>query len=251
MGRYCEAEAVVAERYRLAEEAEMTLALTYNPLHSSIMALDRGHLSAAIDSATRVVEAPEKDKVDWFGNLVAHFLAGVAEARSGQPTAAEDHKNAIAKLSNRQPFIETFVSRSLEGEIALARGDLDRAEAAFASALPTGKMPLGSRNGGSFFGHNSPARDRRARVCRARGDAAGAIAEYRRLLTPSADQESVGVLEPRYVLELARLLDEVGDHAAARDEYRRFLDLWKYADPDLPELAEVRKRLEQLETTSQ
>jgi hypothetical protein len=57
------------------------------------------------------------------------------------------------------------------------------------------------------------------------------------------------VLEPRLVLELARLLDQEGDYEAARLEYRRFLDLWKNADPDLPELAEARARLTQLETS--
>ena len=82
---------------------------------------------------------------------------------------------------------------------------------------------------------------------KARGDLSGAIAEYRHLLTPDVRQKFTSVLEPRYVLELARLLDEVGDTDAARIEYRRFLDLWKNADPDLPELADARTRLAQLE----
>ena len=98
-----------------------------------------------------------------------------------------------------------------------------------------------------FFMHNSPSRDWRARIRNARGDAAGAIAEYRRLLTPSAEQKFVGVLEPRYVLELARLLDQEGDYEAARQEYQRFLELWNNADPDLPELAEARMRLARLD----
>jgi len=38
----------------------------------------------------------------------------------------------------------------------------------------------------------------------------------------------------------------VGDRAAARDEYQRFLDLWKGADARLPELEEARRRLRQL-----
>ena len=41
------------------------------------------------------------------------------------------------------------------------------------------------------------------------------------------------MLEPRYVLELARLLDAEGNAAAARVEYARFLKLWTNADPDL------------------
>ncbi len=51
------------------------------------------------------------------------------------------------------------------------------------------------------------------------------------------------VLEPRFVLETARLLEKSGDRAAAAAEYRRFLDLWKDADPGLPEVAEAKKKI--------
>ena len=244
MGRYREAELVAGKFQRLAQEADATQEQASAPLLFSIIALDRGHLSAAIDSATRVLEAPERDR---GGDLIAHFLAGIGEARSGRLAAAEDHKNAVAPLFNRQSAAETWAYRSLEGEIALAAGDLDRAKSAFAAGLPDGKLPFGGKDSGEFFLHNLPSRDLRARIHTARGDAAGAIAEYRRLLTPSAEQKFVGVLEPRYVLELARLLDQEGDHEAARQEYQRFLDLWKNADPDLPELAKARTRLAQLE----
>ena len=57
------------------------------------------------------------------------------------------------------------------------------------------------------------------------------------------DLKLSSLLEPRYVLELARLLDENGDRTAARIEYRRFLDFWTHADAQLPELAEARVAL--------
>ena len=50
----------------------------------------------------------------------------------------------------------------------------------------------------------------------------------------------VSLYEPRYELQLARLLGAAGDRQAARIEYTRFLELWKLADADLPELAEAR-----------
>ncbi len=57
------------------------------------------------------------------------------------------------------------------------------------------------------------------------------------------------MLEPRHVLRLARLLDQSGDTAAARAEYQRFLDLWKDADDDLPELQEARRYLQRTATS--
>ncbi len=82
-----------------------------------------------------------------------------------------------------------------------------------------------------------------ARVAVARGDLAGAIQVYRRLLTYGPDQKWLAVLEPQYVLEIARLLERMGDKQAARQAYERFLAFWQHADPDLPELAEARQAL--------
>ena len=245
MGRYREAELVAGELHRLAENTGVAAVHRAGWLLSSVIALDRGDLSAAIDSATRVLEAPERDRV---GDVEAHCLAGIGEARPGRLAEAQGHHDATSALSADLQEGDIWLRQSLEGEIALASGDLVRAETAFTAGLPTGKMALGDR-GGDFFFHTSPSQDWRARVHTARGDAAGAISEYRRLLTPSAEQKFVGVLEPRYVLELARLLDQEGDNEKARQEYERFLGLWKNADPDLPELAEARARLVQLEAS--
>jgi tetratricopeptide (TPR) repeat protein len=81
-----------------------------------------------------------------------------------------------------------------------------------------------------------------ARAKKARGDIDGAIGVYRQLITPDIASKWTLPLNPRYVLELARLYEQKGDAARAREHYRRFLDLWKNADPGLPEIAEARRK---------
>jgi tetratricopeptide (TPR) repeat protein len=249
MGRYREADLVALEIQRWAEEANAPDVQNGARLLSSLLALDRSDFSKAIDSATRVLEALERLRAELRSEdvrataLIAHVAAGIAEARAGRLAEAQVHENEASALSVAWVPSSNWLYRSLEGEIALASGSLARAEEAFAAGLPDGKMSFGRRTPDAFFLNNSPSRDWRARIHKARGNVVGAIAEYRHLLTPSAEHKFVGVLEPRYVLELARLLDEAGDETAAREEYRRFLDLWKNADPDLPELAEARARL--------
>jgi tetratricopeptide (TPR) repeat protein len=132
----------------------------------------------------------------------------------------------------------------LEGEVALASGDLPAAERAFLAAEPPLKMwfNMGSPST-SLVRNNYPFRDGTARVLLARGNVDGAIDAYRRLLTSDMTQKWTAILEPRLVLQLARALERKGDRVAARQEYQRFLDLWKRADASLPELAEVRQKL--------
>jgi hypothetical protein len=82
-----------------------------------------------------------------------------------------------------------------------------------------------------------------ARVQMARGDRVGAVAEYRRLTNSGPEHGSSAVIEPRYVLALARLLREQGDKVGTSAEYGRFLQLWAHADPGWPELSEAKQAL--------
>jgi tetratricopeptide (TPR) repeat protein len=100
----------------------------------------------------------------------------------------------------------------------------------------------------SLLANSFPFRDGAARVAVARGDLRGAIQLYRRLLTYDANSKFIAAYEPRYVLAIARLLEKTGDKAGALQEYQRFLELWKEADAELPELTEAKQAVTRLST---
>ena len=66
------------------------------------------------------------------------------------------------------------------------------------------------------------------------------------LLTYGPESKWVAPVEPRYVLEVARLEEKSGNRQAALADYQRFLNLWKDADRDLPELVEARRAVARL-----
>jgi len=175
-----------------------------------------------------------------------HLLAGVAAARSGRLPEARERLEQQKRLYRPEFPLELWWHKALEGEIALASGDPQRASAVLSEGLPKGKYFCFDSVGAVLLVNHLPVRDALARAAKARGDLAGAIAAYRKLLTPNADSIWVSALEPRYVLELARLLEKTGDRTGALKEYERFLDFWKQADPGLPELAEARRAVDRL-----
>lgn len=247
-GRYRDAFARMAKGIQAADANQNALGRVSFHLLAAWLHRERRDVESlrnALDRARRDLPAVEETIIRReiesraFPLMEAqlHLLGGrLAVARDGLETAR--------KAVNPQRLADTWMVRSLEGEIALAAGDLAAAEAAFAAGEPPIKMVFSlSTLPPTVFNNNSPSRDGLARVKKARGDLRGAIDIYRRLLRPDISSKWTAVLEPRYVLELARLLQQSGDAAGARAEYQRFLDLWKHADPDLPEIAEARRRL--------
>jgi tetratricopeptide (TPR) repeat protein/TolB-like protein len=231
------------ELAQLHKEAEFEANLE---LLSSLLAIERNDYSRALERVSRAREiiagAPAHQQRG--GYVLAHLMAGIAEVRRANLKAARDHLASQKELFDRNNLKENWWHHALEGEIALAVGDLATAESAFSAGEPELKMWFDAMGGpDNLFANGLPFRDGLARVKKARGDLAGAIEIYRKLNTPDINNKWTALLEPRYVLEVARLLDEMGDKEGARAEYERFLELWKDADPELPELDEARRYL--------
>jgi len=244
VGRYREA----ADELDAVTKAQLAGDQLPQPTHiiAALLAIERKAYAKAIAECDAADEFRDRLPARWRPSslLFVTVVRGVAEARNGRIP------QAMAQLDiARRTYQPTVPShnhyRVLEGEIALARGELDRSAEAFAAAEP----PTRAFQFTPGFGNNPPFRDGLARVAAARHDWKGAIEIYRRLLTNGPDQKFLANFEPLYVLEIARLFDRIGDKPEALKEYERFLDLWKQADPGLPELDEARRATVRLKTT--
>jgi non-specific serine/threonine protein kinase len=240
LGHYREAEDQIRRGIHEAGEADESDLQADLLLLRAQVAIELGDYPLAVESVSEAEELFDDEMLRSRREMLAHLLAGAAEARGGNPDTARKLLKSQEDVYHPDDLITNRWPRALAGEIALAAGDLAAAEEAFRAAEPEHKAWFSNGHGAwSAFSNNHPFRDGLARTKEAQGDLTGAIALYRALLTPSMDSKWTAALEPRYVLALARLLEESGDETAARQEYQRFLDLWKGADPDLPELKDA------------
>ncbi len=221
VGRYREARQAIAAGVTEAESAgNQRDAGIFHLLSAAIAIEQREYAQAllAVETARTLFGSmpPELLRV----NLVAaDLLTGIAESRLGHVENALSSLRSQTTSYNRINEVENCWHSTLEGEISLARGDLSHAAAAFSAGQPSRPLHDPSSILISAIFNGPLTRDGAARVAGARGDFTGAIGIYRGLLAVAPGQKWVGAFEPRYVLELARLLTKAGQKDAARQEY--------------------------------
>jgi serine/threonine protein kinase/tetratricopeptide (TPR) repeat protein len=245
-GRYREADAAADRSLAAARKFKDPMSVALASFQSGMFHIERGNFAAALEAAKRIeaVIPSMRPSPQRVHTLMSSLLGGVADARSGRLDAAKRRLAQAQAVANTRTTWHNWIVRTLDGEIQLAAGDLAAAERAFADADRPLKMFFSMGSPSSSLVRNSyPFRDGTARVLAVRGDLTGAVTAYQRLLTLELTQKWTSILDPRLVLQLARLLERQGNGAAAREQYQRFLDLWKRADAGLPEPAEARRKV--------
>jgi Tfp pilus assembly protein PilF len=79
------------------------------------------------------------------------------------------------------------------------------------------------------------------------GELEQAAEHFRKVLDMALGRHRDGDIYARCLLGLGRVFERKGEVEPAREQYRRFLDLWGEGDPGLPGVAEARERLLALE----
>jgi len=246
LGRHKEAEAQMSTAQNYAQEAK-------NPFHEFMIAYTKGWMGydrnnfdssrkqfqSALDTLAKLFP----DRPGW--KFVSGYVFGLLDVAEGKIHQAQQNlkkmREFYLELSDSQKRDTSNSDDLLAGKIFLAEGSPEKAIPLLANIFPEQMPNLRLADMGPY---NFPFQmDDLARVYEQRGELDLAIAEYQRLMTVGPDSESKRLINPLYHYRIAKIYEAKGWRGKAIENFQKFLDLWKDADPGLPEIEDARMRL--------
>jgi tetratricopeptide (TPR) repeat protein len=197
-----------------------------------------GHPERAV-KAFQIQLADPASASDRASVLAAVVGLGVLSAVTGDMAGAEKALENLKRISQGFDSSNLIVRCSLlvSGAMAARRGDARAAVADLERAVSL--MPHQAGVGDDHAAWLTPL----AQAYLASGDLAKATATYEQVGALTTGRLSSGALFARSYYQLGLIAERQGDQSRAREQLRKFLEIWKDADPGLPEVADAKKRL--------
>ncbi len=177
-----------------------------------------------------------------------YFYLGLVDLRQGKIVTANTRLDKIKSLfPDIPPRFKNWISFHydfLHAEILLAEGAVEKAIDVCEKSSPLG----GTVESPLLILYNVPfLKDVLARAYCQNGETGKAIAEYERLVAFDPQREERHLIHPKYYYRLAELYEKINKEKEAIACYAKFLNLWRDADFNIPEVKEARKRLSSLQ----
>jgi len=174
------------------------------------------------------------------------FDLGYLDLKQGQiesaKSGAEKIESMLPNISPENKDLVKYIFDMLSGEILLAEGSIQQA-IAIGEKISGEAFRLTTRPSETIV-YNMPFfKDVLARAYAKNGNLDKAIATYEKLITFDPQKKARYLVHPLYHYRLAMLYQEKGWTGKAIEQYEKFLDIWKDADPDLLEVEDASKRL--------
>jgi len=207
-------------------------------MHLTHFYLSFGHLREALKEADKEEKIAESLKSSWREDLWPLIDQGLCYIEMNSPEEALKIAEEIKPVN--LPFYVRIYYLNLIGRIELEKKNFSRAIECLKKAVSLSPRQYSAVDDNAFF------MEPLARACFESGDLENARKEYEEITRLTTGRLHYGDIYARSFFMLGKIAEKQGKKAEATANYERFLDLWKDADPGLPEVAEARKLLASL-----
>ena len=222
---------------RFEKAREETRSSTLTTWTDGLVELAAGRPERAVTGGLVALADPAIAAVPYNTVYFTTFL-GLAYAAAGDNAGAQKALAAIkARAGGFFSVPATRFGLVLSGAMASRRGDR---RAAVADLGRAASMMFHQQGWGEEDGL---VLDLLAQAYTAAGDLAKARETYEKIAPLTSGRLLWGAIYARSFYHLGLIAERQGDKARAREQFGKFLDLWKDADKGLPEIADARKRM--------
>jgi serine/threonine protein kinase/tetratricopeptide (TPR) repeat protein len=203
--------------------------------------LEAGHPDLAVKAFQAVLADPavasnQRNALAALSGLgLSHVAVGdIARAQKALDDLKAFPEGVFVKPKNRMSLLLSGALAAKRGDGRTAVADLERA----AGMLPYQANARELDKHAGIF-------DLLARGYMVAGDLVRARETYEKITALTTGRLGFGATYARSFYHLGLIAERQGDKPRAREQFQKFLDLWKDADKGLPEVADARKRMAQ------
>jgi serine/threonine protein kinase/tetratricopeptide (TPR) repeat protein len=241
-GRFGEAKKLAQRVIEMGEELGQSRWVTLFRIASSYQELRSGHPDSALQELDKAWNSAVED--GSFGDqrniLLNRGLAYLERKAMSEAQDVAARLKAAVDLAPNKKLI--WYSHYLTGMIELEKKNYSKAVELFNLGLPL----LNADSGTHFLFANAMGT-----AFNRLGDLDSARREYEKIASLGVSRLSYGDIYAKAYYQLGKISEQQGKTAEAAEHYRKFLSLWKDADPGRPEVEDARKRLAAISSPGQ
>jgi serine/threonine protein kinase/tetratricopeptide (TPR) repeat protein len=196
-----------------------------------------GHPDRAIRPIQTYLETPTAIRSARTARVMRAYLGVVCLAAGDVSKAQKLADDLNAERGGLFDRLATRMYLTLAGAIAAKRGDARTAVSNLEQAVQ--RLPVQADSGDE----HAVVMDLLAQAYSVAGDLEKARQTYEMITTLTTGRLSWGDIYARSYYRLGLIAEHQGDKSRARENFQKFLSIWKDADPIFPEIADAKKRL--------
>jgi len=210
----------------------------YNDM--SYTELSTGRLKEALEETDKAIKVAESFDPSQHRRLRPLLLRGLCYIKMSSLEKVSRIAEEIKALNPRRTEVRWYLR--LLGDIELEKKNHAKAIEYLKEALSL-ELPQWD----SDYSHNAFSQEALARAYFLSGDLENARIEYEEITRLTTGRIKYGDIYARSFYMLGKIAERQRDNSRAGQNYQRFLELWKDADPGLPEVPDAKRRMASLQ----